>query len=129
MIFITILIDPTLTSRKNDIFNLSVCLNDCHKKNQQTQENYKKNVYCVYQFAFIWCFFHHCSSIVLRQLFLQEIWKYIDLNGDVTKWQIIFIVSRVKLIVYYTSFFIHEGYLVRFLFISRTVTQRRLKQV
>ena len=50
-------------------------------------------------------FFIIVASIVLRQLFLQEIWKYIDLNGgDVTKWQIITIVSRVKLIVYYTSF-------------------------
>ena len=38
------------------------------------------------------------ASIVLRQLFLQEIWKYTDLNCDVTKCQI---VSRVKLIVYY----------------------------
>ena len=49
-------------------------------------------------------FFIIVASIVLRQLFLQEIWKYIDLNGDVTKWQIITIVSLVKLIVYYTSF-------------------------
>ena len=44
------------------------------------------------------------ASIVLRQLILQEIWKYIDLNGDLTKWQMITNVSRVKLIVYYTSF-------------------------
>ena len=49
-------------------------------------------------------FFIIVDSIVLRQLFLQEIWKYIDLNSDVTRWQIITIVSRVKLIVYYTSF-------------------------
>ena len=42
-------------------------------------------------------FFIIVTSIVFRQLFLQEIWKYIDLNGDVTRWQIITIVSRVKL--------------------------------
>ena len=42
-------------------------------------------------------FFIIVASIVLRQLFLQEIWKYIDLNGDVTRWQIITIVSRVEL--------------------------------
>ena len=62
-------------------------------------------------------FFIIVASIVLRQLhvFLQEIWKYIDLNGDVTRWQIITIVSRVKLNrVLYFFFFIHEGYLVRF---------------
>ena len=35
---------------------------------QQTQGNYNKNVYCVYQFAFIWCFFIIAASIVLRQL-------------------------------------------------------------
>ena len=59
-------------------------------------------------------FFIIVASIVLRQLFLQEIWKCIDLNGDVTRWHIITIVSRVKLIVYYTSFFKQESYLVRF---------------
>ena len=37
------------------------------------------------------------ASIVVRQLFLQEIWKNIDLKGGVTRWQIITIVSRVKL--------------------------------
>ena len=68
-------------------------------RNQQTQGNYNKNVYCVYQFAFILVlfFFIIVASIVVRQLFLQEIWKYIDLNGGVTRWQIITIVSRVKL--------------------------------
>ena len=68
-------------------------------RNKQTQGNYNKNVYCVYQFAFV-CFvflFIIVASIVVRQLFLQEIWKYIDLNGGVTRWQIITIVSRVKL--------------------------------
>ena len=35
--------------------------------------------------------------IVVQQLFLQEIWKYIDLNGSVTRWQIITFVSRKKL--------------------------------
>ena len=66
-------------------------------RNQQTQGNYNENVYRVYQFAFIWCFFINVASIVVRQLFLQEIWKYIDLNGGVTWWQILPIVSRVKL--------------------------------
>ena len=66
-------------------------------RNQQTQGNYNKNAHCVYQFAFIWCFFIIVASIVVRQLSLQEIWKYIDLNGGVTRWQIITIVSRVKL--------------------------------
>ena len=47
-------------TEKNDIFNLSVCLIDCHKKSKDTRK-LQKNVYCVYQFAFIWCFFHHCS--------------------------------------------------------------------
>ena len=83
-------------------------------RNQQTQGNYNKNVYCVYQFAFIWCFFIIVASIVLRQLFSQEILKYIDLNGDVTRWQIITIVSRVKLNGVLYFFIIHEGYLVRF---------------
>ena len=49
-------------------------------------------------------FFIIVASIVLRQLYLLEIWKYVDLKGDVTMWQIITIVSRVKQIVYYTSF-------------------------
>ena len=43
-------------------------------RNQQTQGNYNKNVYCVYQYAIIWCFFIIVASLVLRQLFLQEIW-------------------------------------------------------
>ena len=42
-------------------------------------------------------FFIIVTSIVVRQRFLREIWKYIDLNGGVTRWQIITIVSRVKL--------------------------------
>ena len=42
-------------------------------------------------------FFIIVASIVVRQLFLQEIWKNIGLNGGVTRWQIITIVSRVKL--------------------------------
>ena len=42
-------------------------------------------------------FFIIVASIVVRQLFLQEIWKFIDLNGGVTRWQIVTIVSRVKL--------------------------------
>ena len=64
--------------------------------NQQTQGNYNKNVYCVYQFAFC-AFFIIVASIVVLQLFLQKIWKYIDLNGGVTRWQIITIISHVKL--------------------------------
>ena len=48
-------------------------------------------------------FFINVASIGVRQLFLQEIWKYINLNGgvtrwqSVTRWQIITIVSHVKL--------------------------------
>ena len=42
-------------------------------------------------------FFIIVASIVLLQLFLQEIWEYIDLNVDVTRWQIITKVSYVKL--------------------------------
>ena len=42
-------------------------------------------------------FFIIVASIVVRKLFLQEILKYIDLNGGVTRWQIITIVYRVKL--------------------------------
>ena len=42
MIRITILIDATLTSRKNDIFNLSVCLNDSHKKSTDTGKQQEK---------------------------------------------------------------------------------------
>ena len=70
-------------------------------------------------------FFIIVASIVLRQLFLQEIWKYNDLNGDVTKRQIIIIVSRVKLIVYYILLLcIHESYLVRFsLFHARSLSE------
>ena len=30
------------------------------------------------------------ASIVLRQLFLQNIWKYTDLNGDVSKVQLVY---------------------------------------
>ena len=65
-------------------------------------------------------FFIIVASIVLRQ-----IWKYNDLNGDVTKWQIIIIVSRVKLIVYYILLLcIHESYLVRFiLFHARSLSE------
>ena len=55
-----------------------------------------------------WCFVIIVASIVLRQLFLQEIWKCIDLNGDVTRWQIITFVSRMKLIVYYTFLYTLE---------------------
>ena len=67
-------------------------------RNQQPQGNYNKNVYCVYQFAFIWCFFFIIvASIIVKQLFLQDIRKYDDLNGGVTRWQIITFVSHVKL--------------------------------
>ena len=50
--------------------------------NQQTQENYKK---CLLRISIC---FHlvPVASIVLRQLFSQEIWEYTDLNGDVTRW-------------------------------------------
>ena len=78
-----------------------MCLNDCHKKLTNTrklQEKYLLRILICFHFGAL---FITVASIVLRQLFLQEIWKYIDLNGDVTKWQIITIVSRVKLIVYF----------------------------
>ena len=51
-------------------------------------------------------FFIIVASIVVRQLFSQEIWKYIDLYGGVTRWQLITIVSRVKLnrVLYFFSY-------------------------
>ena len=79
-------------------FNL--CVKMTAIRNQKTHGNYKKNVYCSFN--------SFATTIFVRNL------EYIDLNGDVTMWQIITMVSRVKLIVYYTSFFIHESYLVRF---------------
>ena len=47
----------------------------------------------------------------MRQLFLQEISKYIDLNGDVTMWEIITIVYRVKLnlVLYMRARSLSEG--------------------
>ena len=67
-------------------------------KNQQTQGNYNKKMSIAYiNLLSFGAFFIIVASIVARQLFLQEIWKYIDLNGGVTRWQIITIVSRVKL--------------------------------
>ena len=53
-------------------------------RNQQTQGNYNRNFYCGYQFA--GAFFIIVASIVKRQLFLQEIWTHIDLNGGVTNY-------------------------------------------
>ena len=55
-----------------------------------------QNFIAVINLLSFWVFFIIVASIVLRQLFLQEIWQYIDLNGDVTRWQIITFVSRVK---------------------------------
>ena len=69
-------------------------------RNQHTQENYNKKFIAYINLLSFGAFFNIVASIVLRQLFLHEIWKYIDLNGDVTSWQIITIVTRVKLIVY-----------------------------
>ena len=59
--------------RKNDIFNLSVCLNDCHK-NQQTQGNHNKKIIAYINLLSFGVFFIIVASIVLRQLVLQEIW-------------------------------------------------------
>ena len=71
--FITILIDATLTSPKNDIFNLSVCLNDCHKKSTRHKETIKMFIAYI-NLLYFGAFFIIVASIVLRQLFLQEIW-------------------------------------------------------
>ena len=64
-------------------------------RNQQTQGNYNKMSIVYINLLSFGAFFIIVASIVVR--FLQEIWKYIDLNGGVTKWQIITIVSHVKL--------------------------------
>ena len=66
-------------------------------RNQQTQGNYNKTSIVYINLLSFGAFFIITASIVVRQLFLQEIWKYIDSNGGVTRWQIITIVSRVKL--------------------------------
>ena len=76
-------------------------------RNKQTHENYNKMFIAYSNLLSFGAFFIIVASIVLRQLFSHEIWKYIDLNGDVTRGQIITIVSRVKLIVYYNSFFLY----------------------
>ena len=69
-------------------------------------------------------FFIIVASIVLRQLVLQEIWKYIDLNGDVIRWQIITIVSHVKLVVHYTLFLYTRATLWDFsLFHTRSLSE------
>ena len=73
-------------------FNLSVCLNDCQHK-----ETTIKMPIAYINLLLFGAFFIIVASIVVRQLFLQEIWKYIDLNGGVKMWQIITIVSRVIL--------------------------------
>ena len=57
-------------------------------RKQQTQRSYNKNVYCVNQFAFIWYVFHDCSFYSFAKIIFAKIWKYIDLNGDVTRWRI-----------------------------------------
>ena len=83
-------------------------------RNQQTQGNYNKMSSAYINLLSFGAFFIIVASIVVRQLFLQEIWKYIALNGGVTRWQIITIVSRVKL---NRVLYMHESYLVRFKFI------------
>ena len=72
-------------------------------RNQQTQGNYSKMSIGYINLLSFGAFFIIVASIVVRQLFLRGIWKYINLNGgvtrwqSVTRWQIITIVSRVKL--------------------------------
>ena len=66
-------------------------------RNQLTQGNYIKMSIAYTNLLSFGAFFIIVASIVVRQLFLQEIWKFIDLNGGVTRWQIVTIVSRVKL--------------------------------
>ena len=58
-------------------------------RNQQTQGNYNKMSIAYINLLSFGTFFIIVASIVVRQLFLQETWKYIDLNGGVTRWQII----------------------------------------
>ena len=82
-------------------------LNDCHKKSTVTRKLYNKMFIAYINLLSFGAFFIIVASIVLRQLFLQEIWKYIDLNGDVTRWQIITIVSRVKINRVLYFFIIH----------------------
>ena len=72
--------------------------------NQQTHKNYNKMFIAFINLLSFGADFIIVASIVLRQLFSHEIWKYIDLNGHVTRGHIITIVSRVKQIVYYNSF-------------------------
>ena len=58
-------------------------------RKQQTPRSYHKIVYCVNQFAFIRYFFHGCSYYCFSAIiFAPKIWKYINLNGDVTRWRI-----------------------------------------
>ena len=66
-------------------------------RNQQTQGNYNEMFIAYINLLSFGAFFIIVASLVVRQLFLQEIWKYIDLIGGVTRWQILTIVSHVKL--------------------------------
>ena len=54
-------------------------------RNQQTQGNYIKMSIVYINLLSFGAFFIIVASIVVRQLFLQEIWKYIDLNGGKNK--------------------------------------------
>ena len=93
-------------------------------RNQQAHKNYNKMYIAFFNLLSFGAAYIIVAPIVLRQLFLHTIWKYTDLNGHVTRGHIITIVSRVKLIVYYNSFFIHESYLVRFsLFHARSLSE------
>ena len=65
-------------------------------RNQQTLGNYNKMSIAYINLLSFGAFFIIVASIVVRQLFLQEIWKYIDLYDGVTRWQLITTVSRVK---------------------------------
>ena len=92
--------------------------------NQQIHEKYNEMFISYINLLSFGAFFIIVASIVLRQLFSHEIWKHIYLNSDVTRGQIITIVSRAKLIMYYNSFFIHESHLVRFsLFHARSLSE------
>ena len=66
-------------------------------RNQQTQGNYNKMSIAYINLLSFGALFIIVASIVVRQLFLQVIWKDINFNGGVTRWQIITIVSCVEL--------------------------------
>ena len=54
-------------------------------RNQQTHKNYNKTFIAFINLLSFGAVFIIVALKVLRQLFSHEIWKYIDLNGRVTR--------------------------------------------